>query len=130
MKRRERYPLITHDPFTGEELTVTRLENKARGLVLEGEFSLGWIARLSPEQLEFAGVLLRYRGNVQKLASEMGVAYNTARSRLDDIVEALGGSSDAEQVPEKPKMNANEVLSKLEAGEIGYEDAMKALKHG
>lgn len=128
MKRKEQYPLITHDPFTGEELTVTRLENKARGLVLEGEFSLGWIARLSPEQLEFAGVLLRYRGNVQKLASEMGVAYNTARSRLDDIVEALGGSSDAEPALEKPKLNANEILSKLEAGEVTYEQAMAALK--
>ena len=128
MKRREQYPLITHDPFTGEELTVTRLENKARGLVLEGEFSLGWIARLSPEQLEFAGVLLRYRGNVQKLASEMGVAYNTARSRLDDIVEALGGSSDVEPTLEKPKVNANEILSKLEAGEVTYEQAMAVLK--
>lgn len=130
MKRREQYPLITHDPFTGEELTVTRLENKARGLVLEGEFSLGWIAKLSPEQLEFAGVLLRYRGNVQKLASEMGVAYNTARSRLDDIVEALGGSSDAEVLLEKPKVNANEILSKLEAGELTYEQAMATLKRG
>ncbi len=128
MKRREQYPLITHDPFTGEELTVTRLENKARGLVLEGEFGLGWIAKLSPEQLEFAGVLLRYRGNVQKLASEMGVAYNTARSRLDDIVEALGGSSDTEPTLEKAKVNANEILSKLEAGELTYDQAMAALK--
>ncbi len=128
MKRNQQYPLVTHDPFTGEELTVTRLENKARGLVLEGEFSLGWIAKLSPEQLEFAGVLLRYRGNVQKLASEMGVAYNTARSRLDDIVEALGGSSETEVVLEKPKVNANEILGKLEAGELTYEQAMATLK--
>ena len=127
-KRPNRYPLVTHDPFTGEELTVTRLENKSRGLVLEGEFSLGWIAKLSTEQLEFAGVLLRYRGNVQKLASEMGVAYNTARSRLDEIVDALGGSSDTEPTLEKPKVNANEILSKLESGELSYEDAMKALK--
>ena len=127
-KRQNRYPLVTHDPFTGEELTVTRLENKSRGLVLEGEFSLGWIAKLSTEQLEFAGVLLRYRGNVQKLASEMGVAYNTARSRLDEIVDALGGSSDTEPTLEKPKVNANEILSKLESGELSYEDAMKALK--
>ena len=126
-KRPNRYPLVTHDPFTGEELTVTRLENKSRGLVLEGEFSLGWIAKLSTEQLEFAGVLLRYRGNVQKLASEMGVAYNTARSRLDEIVDALGGSSDTEPTLEKPKVNANEILSKLESGELSYEDAMKAL---
>jgi hypothetical protein len=128
VKRKEKYLLITHDPFTGEELTVTRLENKARGLILEGEFSLGWIARLSPEQLEFAGVLLRYRGNVQKLASEMGVAYNTARSRLDDIVQALGGVSDAEPTLEKPRVNTDEILSKLELQEITYEQAMAALK--
>ncbi len=127
-KRRETYPLVTHDPFTGEELTVTRLENKASGLVLEGEFSLGWIAKLSTEQLEFAGVLLRYRGNVQKLASEMGVAYNTARSRLDDIVDALGGSSDIEPTLEKPKVNTNEILSKLESGEMNYDEVLKALK--
>ena len=127
-KSQNPYPLVTHDPFTGEELTVTRLENKARGLVLEGEFSLGWIAKLSTEQLEFAGVLLRYRGNVQKLASEMGVAYNTARSRLDEIVDALGGSSDTEPTLEKPKVNANEILSKLESGELSYEEAMKVLK--
>jgi hypothetical protein len=127
-KSQNPYPLVTHDPFTGEELTVTRLENKSRGLVLEGEFSLGWIAKLSTEQLEFAGVLLRYRGNVQKLASEMGVAYNTARSRLDDIVEALGGSSEPEPNPEKPKVNPNDILSKLEAGQVGFEDALAALK--
>jgi hypothetical protein len=72
--------------------------------------------------------LLRYRGNVQKLASEMGVAYNTARSRLDDIVEALGGSSEPEPNPEKPKVNPNDILSKLEAGQVGFEDALAALK--
>jgi hypothetical protein len=123
----ERYPLLTRDPVTGEELTVTRLENRARGLVMEAEFSLGWIAKLTPDQLEFAGLLLRYRGNVQKLANEMGVAYNTARSRLDAIVEALGGSPD-DAKPEKADVDKTAVLSQLEKGEISFEDAIKTLK--
>ena len=130
MKRRivttsiSRYPLITRDPITGEELTVTRLENRARGLVLEGEFSLGWLAKLSHDQLEFVGLFLRYRGNVQKMASELGVAYNTARSRLDAIVEALGGTG--ESAVETPE--SEDVLSKLETGEIDFETALKRLK--
>ena len=128
MKRHlERYPLLTRDPVTGEELTVTRLENRARGLVIEAEFSLGWIARLTPDQLEFAGLLLRYRGNVQKLANEMGVAYNTARSRLDAIVEALGGAPDDAR-PDKPEVDKTSVLEQLEKGEITFEVAMKSLK--
>jgi hypothetical protein len=123
----DRYPLLTRDPVTGEELTVTRLENRARGLVMEAEFSLGWMAKLTPDQLEFAGLLLRYRGNVQKLANEMSVAYNTARSRLDAIVEALGGSPD-DAKPEKVDVDKAAVLAQLEKGEISFEDAMKTLK--
>lgn len=129
--RRQRYPLLTRDPVTNEELTVTRLENRARGLVLEGEFSLGWIGKLSPEQLEFAGLLLRHRGNVQKLASELGVAYNTARSRLDAIVEALGGApeeakAEPSAIPTTPDRDT--VLRQLERGELSFEDAMRLLK--
>jgi hypothetical protein len=132
MKRRathpSRYPLITRDPVTGEELTVTRLENRARGLVLEGEFSLGWLAKLSHDQLEFVGLFLRYRGNVQKMASELGVAYNTARSRLDAIVEALGGTGESGPVEVVEPPESEDVLSKLETGEIDFETALKRLK--
>jgi hypothetical protein len=122
------YPLITRDPITDEELIVTRIENKSRGLVLEGAFSFGWIGRLNHEQLEFAGLLLRHRGNVQKLADVIGVSYNTARSRLDAIVDALGGGEpDAQPAP--PSSDAgDEILGRLERGEIDFGAAMKLLK--
>jgi len=83
------YPLITRDPVSGEELIVTRLECPTSGVAIEGRFSLGWIGRLTREQLDFVELLVKYRGNVQRLAQEMSVAYNTARSRLDEIVDAL-----------------------------------------
>lgn len=113
--------LITHDPASGGELIVTRLECPGSGVIIEGAFSLGWIARLSPDQLEFVGLLLRQRGNVQKAAAELGVAYNTARARLDDVVAALGGS-DEERGP------ATDLLDRLQAGEISFEEAMRRLR--
>ena len=117
------YPLITRDPVSGGELIVTRLECAESGIVIEGRFSLGWMGRLTVEQLEFAGLLVRHRGNVQKVAAELGVAYNTARNRLDDIVAALGGAVEGEERPDRL-----EVLNRLAAGEIDFAEAMRLLK--
>ena len=109
--------------MSGGELIVTRLECPASGIVIEGRFSLGWIGRLTVEQLEFAGLLVRHRGNVQKVAAELGVAYNTARNRLDDIVAALGGPAEGEERPDRLG-----VLNRLAAGEIDFAEAMRLLK--
>jgi hypothetical protein len=125
------YPLITRDPVSGAELIVTRLECPESGVVIEGSFSLGWIARLTPEQLDFVGLLVRNRGNVQKVAADLNVAYNTARNRLDDIVSALGGPPDAEVRPAQaaaPDPTRLEVLDRLSAGEISFEEAMRLLR--
>ena len=122
------YPLITRDPASGEELIVTRLECPTSGVSLEGRFSLGWMGRLTAEQLDFAGLLLRNRGNVQKLASEIGIAYNTARARLDEIVQALGGGPDGDAPPAAPEVPGGAVLESLERGEIDFEEAMRRLR--
>jgi hypothetical protein len=119
------YPLITRDPATGGELLVTRLESPKSGTVIEGRFSLGWIGRLTPDQIDFVGVLLRNRNNIQKLAAELGVAYNTARSRLDDVVEALGGT--AERIEPKTDEETTSILDKLAANEISVDEALKQL---
>jgi len=117
------HPLITRDPVTGGELIVTRLECPESGIVVEGKFSLGWMARLNPEQLAFVGLLVKHRGNIQKLAVELNVAYNTARNHLDDIVDAL------DKPPQrKDRPSRLEILSRLSAGEISYENAMRLLK--
>lgn len=121
------YPLLTRDPASGAELVVTRLECPESGVVIEGRFTLGWIGRLTPEQLDFVGLLLRNRNNLQKLATDLGVAYNTARSRLDDIVAALGGAPEP-ATPEPDEAGRTDVLDKLAGGELSYEEALKALK--
>lgn len=117
------YPLITRDPVSGGELIVTRLECPESGVVIEGRFSLGWIGRLSKEQLEFVEMLVKYRGNIQRLAAEMNVAYNTARSRLDEIVMALGGAPENDG-----RVDRRAILERLAAKEISVEDATRMLK--
>ncbi len=117
------HPLITRDPVSGGELIVTRLECPESGIVIEGQFSLGWIGRLTREQLEFVEMLVKYRGNIQKLAAEMDVAYNTARSRLDEIVAALGGTPENDG-----RVDRRLVLERLAAKEISVEEAARLLK--
>jgi hypothetical protein len=118
-------PLITRDPVTGGELIVTRLEAPQSGLVIEGAFSLGWVGRLTPEQLEFVGHLVRSRGNVQKVAADLNVAYNTARNRLDDIVAALGEPLEREEEERERRIT---VLRRLSAGDIEFDEALRLLE--
>ena len=117
------YPLITRDPVSGGEMIATRLECPESGIVIEGRFSLGWIGRLTREQLDFVELLVKHRGNVQRLAAEMNVAYNTARSRLDEVVTALGG------VPENNgHLDRRAILDQLADKQISVEEAMRMLK--
>lgn len=118
------YPLITRDPVSGHELIVTRLECPQSGIVIEGQFSLGWIGRLTREQLDFVELLVKNRGNIQKLAADLDMAYNTARSRLDEIVTALGGAPENNN----GRVDRRFVLDRLAAKEISVEEAMRLLK--
>ncbi len=117
------HPLLTRDPITGGELIVTRLESPDSGIVIEGRFSLGWIGRLTPEQLTFVELLVKNRGNIQRLAAELDIAYNTARARLDEIVALLGGAPEQE-----PRLNRRQILDRLAAREISVEEALRLLK--
>jgi hypothetical protein len=118
-------PLITHDPVSGGELIVTRLESPQSGIVIEGAFRLGWIGRLTPEQLEFVGHLVGSRGNVQKVAADLNIAYNTARNRLDDIVAALDESLKREEDERARRIN---LLQRLSVGELEFDEALRLLE--
>ena len=117
------YPLITKDPVTGSPLIVTRLESPESGIVIEGRFSLDWIGHLTPDQLAFVGLLVKHRGNLQKLATELNIAYNTARNRMDDIVAALEGSPASTD-----DAGRDQILDLLAAGALSYEEALRLLK--
>lgn len=121
------HPLITRDPVSGGELVVTRLESLQSGVVIEGAFSLGWIGRLTPEQLEFVGHLVSSRGNVQKVAADLNIAYNTARNRLDDIVAALESPNEGAG-RDRERERRTDVLRRLSEGALEFDEALRLLE--
>jgi hypothetical protein len=135
--------LITRDPASGDELIVTRMWCPTSQVSIEGQFSLGWLGKLTPDQLDFVGLLLRSRNNLQRLAAELGVSYSTARSRLDEIVAALGGPLDTVLQPDddlSPPGTPNEqtqrahthrrlqALEALAGGAISHQEAVQRLR--
>jgi hypothetical protein len=123
------HPLITRDPVSGGELLVTRLECPSSGIVIEGRFRLGWLGRLTPDQIAFVGLLTINRGNLQKVAADIGVSYNTARNRMDDIAAALGAPLPSESTPPPPTPSEKSaILEQLAAGQLTFDEALQRIK--
>jgi hypothetical protein len=118
------HPVLTTCPVCGGPLHVTRMACGACHTALEGTFTLGRLGRLSREQLEFVELLVKNRGNINGVAGDLKVAYNTARSRLDDVVAALGYSTPDDNA----RPDRRTVLDRLAAKEISVEEAMRMLK--
>ncbi|QGU96431.1 DUF2089 family protein [Clostridium bovifaecis] len=119
------YKILTKCPVCNSKLKVTKLRCSCCNTIIENEFELSKFAYLSAEQLEFVEVFLRSRGNIKDVEKEMGISYPTVRSKLDDVILALGYS-----LNKKPKISNKEVLDMLEKGEISPEAALKAIKEG
>ncbi len=90
--------------------------------MIEGTFSPGWLALLTAGQLEFVRLLALHRGNVQKVAADLNIAYNTARSRLDEIAAALTPP------PEPDPGRRLAILDQLAAGTLSFEEALRQLR--
>ena len=125
------HTVTTGCPICGGEMQVTSLECRACSSELRGRFGLGRLYRLSPEHLRFVETLVKNRGHVSKTGDELGLTYAAARSRMDDVIRALG----YEVVPEEEQAGASpelrkQVLEQLARGEISSEDAVEMLRTG
>lgn len=118
------FPLLTtcpvcHGPFHAERLACGHCAS-----TLEGRYSFDWLGRLNREQLEFVKILVKNRGNINGVAADLKMAYNTARSRLDDIVAALGYGTLAPVA----RADRREILERLAAGDLSVEEATELLR--
>jgi hypothetical protein len=77
-------------PMCEAELVVTHLRCRQCGTGLEGVFHLTRFDRLSREQLRFVDVFLKNRGVIRDVERELTISYPTVRSRLDEVIRALG----------------------------------------
>lgn len=126
-----RYPMPTHCPVSGEPLEVTRLASPESGVVIEGRFEPNEFALLPPEPLEFLRIFVRVRGNLKEAERILEVSYPTVRARFERMLEALGYEVREPAVnanEERANARTDEILSKLESGELEPERASAMLR--
>ena len=125
-------PVFGKCPICGEELTVTRLECRACGTDIGGQFTVGKLAVLSADDVRFVEMFIKNRGNAYKVGEELQMPYSTVRARLTEIIRAMGYEPGAEPKeepavtlsPEKRKA----ILDDLARGKIKPDDAIKLLQ--
>jgi hypothetical protein len=120
------YQVIGKCPVCGEELTVTRLHCRSCDSALEGHFNLGKFYRLSPEQLHFVETFIKCEGKITRVEDELGLSYPTVRSRLNDVIRALGYEVTAGATVSAERRKT--ILEQVQAGEIAPEEAVELLK--
>lgn len=121
------YPILTRCPICSGELMATRLDCTNCHGAVEGEFELGLLKSLSGEQLQLISLLVKNRGNMNRVASDLGVHYNTVRNRMDELATAMGFQETTPAPPAAERPNLS-LLEQLGRGELSPEDALQQLK--
>jgi hypothetical protein len=77
-------------PACGAQMAVKRLQCPECGTSIEGNFDLGRLYRLTPEQMQFIELFLQCEGKLNKVQKILNVSYPTAKARLLDALRAMG----------------------------------------
>jgi hypothetical protein len=123
-------PLPQRCPLTGGEIVVTRFYSPTADISYEGRFTAPQppFAQLTADQLRFVEVFVRNEGKLNRMEDELGLSYPTIRSRLHEVIRALGYEPGKDEPA--PAVDRTAVLADLDAGKISFEDAMKLLEGG
>jgi hypothetical protein len=129
-------PLPRQCPITGGAIVVTRFYCPDADISIEGNFAVepAPFGQLTADQLKFVEIFVRNEGKLNRMEDELGLSYPTIRSRLHEIIRALGfepGKDEPVPPPAPvPTPDRKAVLADLDAGRISFEEAMKLLQGG
>ena len=114
-------------PVCDHRLTVTRLHCRNCDTTLEGHFETGRLGGLTAEQLSFVESFLYCEGKLNRMEGVLGLSYPTLRSRLSQVIEAMGFEVGPEQHDLSDEQR-HKVLDELATGQISSEQAMELLE--
>lgn len=106
----------------GAPLVVERVRLADQGIAIEGAFELPPLAALSAEDQVFVAAFVRSHGSIKQMEQLFGVSYPTIKGRLNRIGEQLSFVDVSQPSPRE------DVLVRLESGEITVEQALEVLK--
>ena len=124
------HPVIGQCPICQDQLIVARLYCPSCATAVEGRFTLGRLAKLNQEQLDFVETFIRCEGKLNRVQDELKISYPTVRGRLEDLIHALGYEVERSE-QESTVISEDErrsILADLAAGRISSEDAMLMLQ--
>ncbi|RIV28685.1 DUF2089 domain-containing protein [Alicyclobacillaceae bacterium I2511] len=104
------------------ELTCSHCQTR-----VQGRFATPGLYRLNSDQMQFVEVFLRCRGNIREVEKDLKISYPTVRSRLDQVIMAMGYPA-PQRGSEEEQEATTEVLDALSAGELSFEQALERLK--
>ena len=114
-------------PICEHRLTVTRLHCRNCDTTIEGHFETGRMGRLTAEQLSFVETFLRCEGKLNRMEGVLGLSYPTLRSRLSQVIQAMGFEVGPEQA-DMSNEQRHQILDELATGQISSEQAMEMLE--
>ncbi|HOM71955.1 MAG TPA: DUF2089 domain-containing protein [Armatimonadota bacterium] len=106
----------------GARLTIQKVRLADEDITIEGEFDLPPLANLSTDDQVFVAAFIRSHGSIKQMEQLFGVSYPTIKNRLNRIGEQL---SFVDVAPVPP---ADDVLRRLDRGEISVDEALDILK--
>ena len=115
-------------PICNHKLHVTKLACHHCHTKLEGEFEPCKFCSLNSEQKAFLEVFIKSRGNIKEVERELGISYPTVRSRLDNVLEAMGYRLDEPALSADVSSRRREILDALAKGDISSDDAVKLIR--
>jgi hypothetical protein len=83
--------------------------------------------QLSPEQLSFIETFIKCEGKINRVEQEMGMSYPAVRSRLTEVIEAMGYEVGPPE-PEVSEETRQAVLGDLSSGKLSAEEALTILR--
>ena len=119
--------VIGQCPICNDTLHVTRLHCRNCDTSIEGHFSLGRLYQLSSEQLSFIDTFIKCEGKINRVEQEMGMSYPAVRSRLTEVIEAMGYEVGPSE-PEVSEETRQAVLGDLSSGKLSAEEALAILR--
>jgi hypothetical protein len=121
------YSVIHECPICKSELAVTKLHCRNCDTTVEGHFALGQLHTLSAEQIHFAETFIRCEGKINRVGEELNISYPTVRSRLHDLVRAMGYEVKEDEPSAARPVDRKAILAQLSSGDISAEEAARQL---
>ena len=106
----------------GEAILVEKVRLAGTDISIDGDFELPPLAQITAEDQVFVMAFVQSNGSIKEMERVFGISYPTVKNRLKRIADQLPLT---EPVP--PQSDKSEILSRLAAGDISAEEAIRRM---